>query len=350
MIDDPVLGRRTPRFGLQWHITHACDLSCAHCYDRTELRATPWDDCRRVLDELEAFCRARDVTGSVALSGGNPFLHPRFFDVYEAVVDRGFAVSLLANPVTAEVVERLVAIRRPAFYQVSLEGLEEHNDCIRGPGSFRRVLELLPILDTHGIRSVIMLTLTRKNLGEVIPLARLLRGRVGRFTYNRLVQVGRGAALAVPSKEEYAEFAIHWVAEQQKDPKGLGLKDNLLNVVQRAIGQPLSGGCSGFGCGAAFNFVAVLPDGDAHACRKFPSPIGNVLTDGLAAVYDGEAARRYRRGCSACDECAIRRRCGGCLAVASAAGLDPYRERDPMCFIDDLPPHRLARSASPTPG
>ncbi len=340
MIRDPILHRQTARFGLQWHITHACDLSCAHCYDRTELAATPWEDCQRVLDELEAFCRARDVTGSVALSGGNPFLHPRFFDVYQAVVDRGFAVSLLANPVSADKLARLVAIRRPAFYQVSLEGLADHNDLIRGPGSFQRVIEFLPRLDALGIRSVIMLTLTRQNLGEVIPLARLLRGRVGRFTYNRLVQVGRGAALSVPTKEEYAELAIHWVAEHQKDPAGLGLKDNLLNVVQRAIGQPLSGGCSGFGCGAAFNFVAVLPNGDAHACRKFPSPIGNVLTDGLAAVYDSEAAQRYRRGCTACDGCAIRHRCGGCLAVASAAGLDPFRERDPMCFIEDLPPVR----------
>lgn len=342
MIVDPVLGRRAERFGLQWHITHACDLSCAHCYDRTELRATPFEDCQRVLDELDAFCRARGVTGSVALSGGNPFLHPRFFDVYRSVVDRGFAVSLLANPVSAQHLERLVAIRRPAYYQVSLEGLEAHNDTIRGPGSFQRVLDFLPLLEAHGIRSVVMLTATRQNLGEVIPLARLLRGRARRFTYNRLVQVGRGAALAVPTKEEYAELAIHWVAEHQKDPERLGLKDNLLNIVQRAIGQPLSGGCSGFGCGAAFNFVAILPNGDAHACRKFPSRLGNVLSDGLATVYDGEAAQRYRRGCEACDGCAIRRRCGGCLAVASAAGKDPFRERDPMCFIDDLPPIRAS--------
>ena len=30
------------------------------------------------------------------------------------------------------------------------------------------------------------------------------------------------------------------------------------------------GGCTGFGCGAAFNFMAVLPDGEVHACRKVP--------------------------------------------------------------------------------
>jgi hypothetical protein len=142
MMEDPVHGRRTPRFGLQWHITHACDLSCAHCYDRTELRATPWDDCRRVLDELEAFCRARDVTGSVALSGGNPFLHPRFFDVYRAIVERGFAVSLLANPVSAEALDRLVAIRRPAFYQVSL-GIRRRPDRVHGGGD-RRPRDLRP--------------------------------------------------------------------------------------------------------------------------------------------------------------------------------------------------------------
>lgn len=344
MIEDPVLHRRTARFGLQWHITQACDLSCAHCYDRTEMRAMRWPDCARVLDQFDSFCREREVEGSVALSGGNPFLHPRFFEIYRAIVERGYGIGLLANPVEPDFLDRLVEIRKPAYYQVSLEGLEAENDRIRGPGSFQDVLAFLPRLEERGIRSVVMLTLTKRNLGELIPLARLLRGRAKRFTYNRLVQVGRGAALATPSKEDYGELAIHWVAEQQKDPSGLGLKDNLLNIVQRAIGQPLAGGCTGFGCGAAFNFVAVLPNGDVHACRKFPSPLGNLLREPLSALYDGEAARRYRRGCSACDGCPIRLRCGGCLAVASAAGLDPFTERDPMCFVDDLPVVAPART------
>ena len=46
----------------------------------------------------------------------------------------------------------------------------------------------------------------------------------------------------------------------------LGYKDNLLNVVLHERGLAPLGGCTGFGCGAAFNFVhTILPDGEVHA-------------------------------------------------------------------------------------
>ena len=114
-----------------------------------------------------------------------------------------------------------------------------------------------------------------------------------------------------------------------------GLKDNLFNILLERKGEDLFGGCTGFGCGAAFNFLTLLAEGEAHACRKFPSPVGNVLETGLEGVYDSDAARRSREGCASCSACRIRPVCGGCLAVACGQGLDPLEERDPHCFIGD---------------
>ncbi len=114
----------------------------------------------------------------------------------------------------------------------------------------------------------------------------------------------------------------------------MGIKDNLLNIVLERRGMETFGGCTGYGCGAAFNFLAVLPDGEAHACRKFPSPVGNVLTQGIAGAYDSEEAARYRRGAAACAGCRLRPVCGGCLASARGFGLDFFSEKDPMCFVE----------------
>jgi len=108
----------------------------------------------------------------------------------------------------------------------------------------------------------------------------------------------------------------------------------LINIVRYRKGLQLFGGCSGYGCGAAFNFITVLPDGEAHACRKFPSPIGDVVHSSIAEVYNSEAARSYRTGCDVCRSCAIRHVCGGCLASAYSFGLNPLKERDPYCFIE----------------
>lgn len=84
-------------------------------------------------------------------------------------------------------------------------------------------------------------------------------------------------------------------------------------------------------CGAAFNFIAVLPDGEAHACRKFPSSIGNVIHQSIGDVYDSDDAKKYRRGSAACGGCKLRHACGGCLAVAHGSGLNIFEEKDPFC-------------------
>jgi selenobiotic family peptide radical SAM maturase len=323
-------------FTLQWHITQACDLHCRHCYDRSDRQLLDLAQAIRVLDDLHAFCRDRQVRGQVSFSGGNPLLYLHFRDVYRAASERGYGLAILGNPVSRERIEKLTAIEQPVYYQISLEGLPEHNDFMRGPGHFQRALEFLGVLRDLGVYSVVMLTLTRENIAQVLPLAEMLRDRADLFTFNRLSQVGEGAKLKLPSMDEYVAFLESYV-EAARDNPIIGLKDNLINVLHHQRGVPLFGGCTGYGCGAAFNFLCLLSDGNVHACRKFPSPIGNVLESDLGSLYDSEAARAYRRGCRACRSCVIRPVCGGCLAVAHSLGLNIFAAHDPYCFINARP-------------
>ena len=323
----------SPVFTLQWHVTQVCDLHCKHCYDRSDRSPLKLDQAISVLDELRAFCEDRHVRGQVSLTGGNPLLYPKFTELYRAASERGFAIAIPGNPTTRERLEELIAIEKPVFYQVSLEGLEEHNDRIRGFGYFRRVMEFLGLLKELDIYSMVMLTLTKDNMDQVLPLAERLRGHTNTFNFNRLSMVGEGAQLQLPSHEAYTEFLESYIEASEHNPI-LGLKDNLINILYHRQQKPLFGGCTGYGCGAAFNFVTLLPDGEVHACRKFPSLIGNIFEQSLAEIYDSEPARRYRAGSEACRSCAIRPVCGGCLASTYSHNLDVFKDRDPFCFID----------------
>lgn len=342
MLRDEIHGRSAGRFTLQWHLTHACDLHCRHCYDRTNARVLRYEQALGVLDDYEAFLAEHDLEGNVCLSGGNPVLYPWFFELYQEVADRGHRLSILGNPIERHELERMVAIKPPGYFQVSLEGLEEHNDHIRGAGFFERVMDFLPMLSEVGVKSVVMTTLTDANMGQIIPLSEVLRGKADRFNFNRLSQVGEGAALGLPDTEAYGKFMIDYLVARRQN-RSMGLKDNLFNIYLHELGYPLFGGCTGKGCGAAFNFVAVLPDGDVHACRKFPSPLGNLLESNLSEIYASAEAEKYRRGCSACDGCAIRSKCGGCLAVTAGHGHDPFAVVDPHCFME----HRADGGAPP---
>ncbi len=323
---------RVETFALQWHLTQACDLRCRHCYDRSSRQEMTRHQASHVLAQLYAFCcRDNHIHAQVSFSGGNPLLSPYFYEVYQEAADLGFLVAILGNPMAEAAIDRMLAIRMPEFYQVSLEGLQVHNDAIRGQGHFERTLAFLDQLRARGVYTMVMLTLTRANCDQVLPLAELLQGRVDLFTFNRLAMVGEGAALASVEPERYRVLLEEFLAAASRMGH-LSLKDNLFNLLLTERHQPLTGGCAGFGCGAAFNFVSLLPDGEVHACRKLPSLIGNLLHQSLSEIYHGDRARRYRTGSSACLACELRPVCRGCPAVAHGFGLDVFADMDPYCF------------------
>lgn len=320
-------------FTLQWHITHACDLNCKHCYDRSLRSDLSLDEALRILDDTLSFCNQKKVKGHICFSGGNPFLHSNFKAIYQAAVDRGFRTSILGNAIGRERLAEITGIQKPRYYQVSLEGLEKHNDEIRGAGYFRKVFQFLGTLRELGISSSVMLTLTRENINQVIPLAEKLRGHTDYFTFNRLAMFGEGADLNLPEPEEYKDFLDAYIAAADENPV-MGFKDNLLNVSLQEKGRGLFDGCTGYGCGAAFNFVALLPDGEVHACRKMPSLIGNISKESLFDIYDSQDAGKYRKRNDECAECEIEHYCGGCMAATSAYVKDVFKERDVFCWKD----------------
>jgi len=319
-------------FTVQWHITQACDMHCRHCYDRSDRSPLTIDRGIEILDELRSFCKEKKVRGQVTFTGGNPLMHPDFFSFYREAADRGFTLAILGNPASRETIKKIMDIQKPVLYQVSLEGLSEHNDYIRGAGSYQRAFDFLEILKEFGIESSVMLTLTAHNVDQVIPLARELQGKANAFTYNRLAPFGEGSQLLSVEPERYRSFLQEYLEESRNTPV-MGLKDNLLNIELSGKGKDTFGGCAGYGCGAAFNFVALLPDGEVHACRKFPSMIGNINETAFSDIYDSALAEQYRRGPEECADCSLAPVCRGCPAVASGMGKDIFREKDPYCFM-----------------
>jgi selenobiotic family peptide radical SAM maturase len=326
----------SPNFTLQWHITQACDLNCKHCYDRSDRFPLSLDKAITILDSMYMFCKSKHVAGEITFTGGNPLLYPHFYELYKATAERGFSTAILGNPARSKQIKKILSIQEPDFIQVSLEGLPQHNDSIRGKGHFKRTIGFLKILKDLGVYSMVMLTLTRDNLDQVLPLIQILRGHCDAFFFNRLSLVGRGAELQLPDPDAYSLFLDAYTKIAEDDPM-VGLKDNLFNIIKHQTGMKPFGGCTGYGCGAAFNFLVVLSDGEAHACRKFPSKLGNIFEQSLEAIYNSPRASLFRQGCSACFSCDIRPVCGGCLAIAHSFDLDVFTQKDPFCFIGSNP-------------
>lgn len=327
-------GRKCRQFTLQWHLTNRCGFHCRHCYDRNHRVELELPQAEFLVHDLKQFCRTNRVRPHISLTGGDPLLYPHFWEIYQQLAEERIPVSMLGNPVDLTTLRRLISIQLPAAYQVSLEGLEPHNDQIRGQGHFQRVIDFLEVARSTPLVTHVMVTLTAANIDQVLPLGQRLRGLSHRLVFNRLAQLGEGKSLAAPGPEKFREFLEAYLLAWRTNPM-LVCKDNLFNILRYQQRKAPLRGCTGYGCGAAFNFLAVLPDGEVHACRKVPSLLGNLRERSLHDLYWSETARKWRQGPEACRPCPIRKNCRGCPAVTAGQGGDPLTDKDPQCFWEN---------------
>lgn len=163
-----------PMITYQWHITDSCDQRCKHCYLFAEDAAahclsTPWEMLIHTLDEVEDVAARRHLVPMLAVSGGDPILHPRFWDLAAELKRRGIRWSAMGNPFHLnEDVCRHLRSMGCCKYQLSLDGLQQFHDYLRKPGSFKATLAAIEPLRAAGIKVQLMATASRANLDDIL--------------------------------------------------------------------------------------------------------------------------------------------------------------------------------------
>src|SRR5262245_5439714 len=78
-----------------FHVTDRCQLDCDHCLRDPSLKPTdlPVSLIERVLDQVGTQYGCKHV----ALTGGEPTLHPEFPAILDAIVARGFTWHPVTN-------------------------------------------------------------------------------------------------------------------------------------------------------------------------------------------------------------------------------------------------------------
>ena len=129
------------------HLTDRCNMACTHCLFASSPDAgaqLPTDTAlQRVREALDLGCRV------FALTGGEPFLHPGFAAVVDAMLAAPDThVVALTNGTLLE--QRLGELQRwgaDRFHvQVSIDGLPPRHDAVRGAGAFDAAARRLGVL------------------------------------------------------------------------------------------------------------------------------------------------------------------------------------------------------------
>jgi MoaA/NifB/PqqE/SkfB family radical SAM enzyme len=169
-------GRMSDRLWL--YATYHCNLACSYCLTEShpairDRRALPAETMLRAARE------ARDLGfQGIGLTGGEVFMFPGSAELVAELADVLPTVALTnATLFTDKLLARLEPLATSdAALQVSLDSdRPEHNDALRGPENFARVVEAVPRLVERGIRVRIATTVEDQTDDELEGVCALHR-------------------------------------------------------------------------------------------------------------------------------------------------------------------------------
>ncbi|MCX5342673.1 radical SAM protein [Streptomyces atratus] len=159
---------------LYLQLLYRCNFECLHCFHGKRLRHADAFTADEAINLL-TLMRQEYGTEAVTLLGGEPFVYKDLAQVVRyAKQDLGMQVEICTNGYRIE--RRLTEIAPHLdLLRVSLEGIGSTNDHIRKFGSYQSALSALDIARGLGVRTGATMTVTSRNIDEVLPLARTLQ-------------------------------------------------------------------------------------------------------------------------------------------------------------------------------
>ena len=336
-------------FSFQWHITDECDQRCKHCYIFSEnnckkLDSMTWEQIEDTFYNCLDFCKVYNRLPYFYITGGDPILHKDFWKLLELLKSYNIPFSILGNPfhLNDEVCEKLKKYGCEK-YQLSIDGTRDTHDWFREAGSFDCTLEKISCIKKAGIRSVIMTTVSGKNIKEIPEIIdTVVKYKADVFAFARYCPTSEEKDNEMTPQEyrNLLDICYHKFKKYESENCStyFNKKDHLwtlyeyeegiFKIPENAQKGMIYGGCN---CGNCH--LTILPTGEVYACRRVQnSKVGNVFEDRLADIWVSqmENYRDYAKF-EKCSKCELLAWCRGCPAVASGKNGNFY-EADPQCW------------------
>ena len=357
-----------------WNITRTCNLRCVHCYSDSQAMGYPgeltWEQMESVVSDLAAY-----QVPSLLLSGGEPLVHPRFFDLVEKASSSGLKLTISTNG-TLITPEKAALLKKAnvAYVGISLDGIGKiHDEFRRKEGAFDAAVRGFRACHEVGQKTGLRLTLTRHNVENIERILDFIEEeQIQRVCFYHLVPAGRGASLQVLTPDE-SRHALDTLIARVEAWGRQGVNRELLTVAQPADGAYLllrmqreshpnfvearrllswnGGGANSSGRGIA----NIDTQGNVHPDQFWQDiTLGNVKLQPFSQIWDGQNAasadtlgdirsigtltqeERQARMVGPCANCRWFKICGGGFRTRAAYGNGgTLWGSDPGCYLND---------------
>lgn len=266
---------------IAWQVTNECNLACLHCIEESG----PGKAFRDELDAAQVFGVLQQVIDCevpyLSFSGGEPMVHPLFFDMVQYVCARNGELKIETNGhyLSPENCERLRTLGVKAV-QVSLDGASRATfNRMRVRGDFDQVVEGVRNLQASGVPIEINYSPTRFNVHE-IGAAVDLAWELGAYSFytGRTMYTGNAVKtwhLLAPSEEQYREFfeVLHAKSEQYRGRMRVYFHEmGLLEELRYRLQHPAA-------------LLIVLPNGLVKLINALPFVCGDLRRQALDEIW-----------------------------------------------------------------
>jgi len=264
-----------------WQVTNECNLACLHCIEESGPGKAFHDelDKEQIFNILEQIVKCK--IPYLSFSGGEPMVHPSFFEMVDFVCARDSQLKIETNGhyLTAENCERLKASGVKAV-QVSLDGASpETFNRMRVRGDFNQVIEGVRNLRAAGVPVEINYSPTRFNVHE-IGSAVDLSWELGAYSFytGRTMYTGNAVKtwrLLAPSDEQYDEFfrILHAKIDEYRGRMRIHFHEmGLVEELRYRLRHPAA-------------LLIILPNGLVKLINALPFVCGDLRLQPLAEIW-----------------------------------------------------------------
>ena len=264
-------------------LTYSCNLDCFYCYNDREKPGTPRT---RYRDGQGRRGYRNMQTMFLMLTGGEPMMHPHFFEIGRMTRDLGFVVRIRTNghSLNKRIAERLKQEVDPYMVEVSLHGAtaEVHDRQTQVPGSFNRLIENLTTSKQLGLRCSIISTPTAWNEHQIDEMFALCDSLGIPFRFQGPVAPrdnGDTDTLAIqPAEETWRKIQARLKERSQAEStEGLEEPDNLTPEIEPEEAAMCSVGVAG---------VDIDPYGNVQACMHIQESAGNLHQQSIEEIWN----------------------------------------------------------------
>jgi len=299
-----------PVSSAQIEITNRCNLSCLHCFNDSG------DPCPHELTTEEIFSVIDTLTSMgvhrVTLTGGEPLLHPEFFEITDHARKAPMSVNIFTNGtlITEEHINEFKKLHIGQF-NISVDSVDETiHDTFRGKkGALKKTLHAITLLKEAGFPIRIATCLSQLNKDVAVDILQYCKTQdLTDIGVAPVRASGRGVDGLAISPEEYYDVVIkQFTYLKEEFPEGI--------FEAREV--------TGKGCSIARHSIGIKSDGTilpCPACNR-EMGIGNVRDMNLEELWDNsEKLKTLRRIISknnnTCKTCNYLAFCEGCIAGA----------------------------------